>query len=114
MSGLDLAATPWTLLSSHAGILGLGKHVWELIPPHFLGFYPGRRKLFWQESICAPPPRFWPEGRHFKGDGGVGVYFEAPPWQDLDMPSPLFHTSPPLEGYFHMACGVRRFFSTLF
>ena len=57
-------------------------------------------KLIQGEIFYAPPPspHFWPKGI-FSGEGGGGVYFEAPRARNFIRPL-LLYTPPPLEGYF--------------
>ena len=54
-----------------------------------------------ERNYIRPPPSyppFRPEGI-FKGEGGVGVYFEAL-WGRIFIRPPSFIRPPPLEGYF--------------
>ena len=47
--------------------------------------------------IRPPPPPPFLAKRHFSGEGGGGVYFEAPRSRNFIRP-PFIHP-PPLEGY---------------
>ena len=52
-----------------------------------------------EEIIYAPPLPPFLAVRHFSGEGGGGVYFEAPRGRNLIRPPP-FIRPPLLEGYF--------------
>ena len=57
------------------------------------------KKSIQGEVIYPPPSRhFWPKG-NFPGEGGGGVYFEAPRGRNFIRPPPFIHP-PPLGGYF--------------
>ena len=63
-------------------------------PGSAMDLVPGRN------CIHPPPsPHFWLKGI-FSGEGGGGVYFEAPRGRIFIRPPPLFIHPPPLEGYF--------------
>ena len=61
-----------------------------------------RQKDFSRENLYTPPPPLPPflAKRHFSGEGGGGVYFEAPRGRNFIRPPPPFIHPPPLEGYF--------------
>ena len=56
--------------------------------------HPSREKLY---TPPPPPPAISAE-RHFPGEGGGGVYFEAPRGRNFIRPPPFIHP-PPLGGY---------------
>ena len=54
--------------------------------------------VFQDEIIYPPPPPFL-DIRHFLGEGGGGVYFEAPRARNF-IPPPFLYTPHPLKGIF--------------
>ena len=61
-----------------------------------LSFY---RVLPGRDYLRPPPLPPFLARRHFSGEGGGGVCFEAPRGRKFIRPPPLIHP-PPLEGYF--------------
>ena len=58
--------------------------------------FPRKKKS--RKKLYTPPPPFLAK-RHFLGEGGGGVYFEAPRGRNFIRPPFLIHP-PPLGGYF--------------
>ena len=67
----------------------------QSLPQLFRSLSLGLHKTSGEKLHTPPaPPRDFGQKAIFKGEGGGGVHFEAPPGQDFYAP-PLFYTPPP-------------------